>query len=78
MELIPVFFFSNMYETVNGYKYFRILLHFGNRILLDLLIFFFLLKAEVKLRLLHDESFTGKMTKIFITFIYLKYPSPAA
>ena len=36
------FFFSNMYETVNGYKYFRILLHFGNRILLDLLIFFFL------------------------------------
>ena len=40
--------------------------------------FFFLLKAEAKLRLLHDESFTGKMTKIFITFIYLKYPSPAA
>ena len=29
------FFFSNMYETSNGYKYFRILLHFGNRILLD-------------------------------------------
>ena len=41
------FFFSNMYETVNGYKYFRILLHFGNRILLDLLIFFFYLKLRL-------------------------------
>ena len=79
MELIAVFF-SNKYETVNGYKCFRILFHFGNRILLDWLIFFFffLLKAGVKLRLLHDESFTGKMTKIFIIFLYLKYPNPAA
>ena len=40
--------------------------------------FFFLLKAGVKLRLLHDESFTGKMTKIFIIFLYLEYPNPAA
>ena len=31
--------------------------------------FFFLLKAEAKLRLLHDESFTGKMTKIFVIII---------
>ena len=46
-------------------------------ILLDWLIFFFLLKAGVKLRLLYDESFTGKMTKIFITFSYLKYLNPA-
>ena len=23
-------FFSNMYETLNGYKFFRIFLHFGN------------------------------------------------
>ena len=31
MELIAVFFsFFHMYETVNGYKYFRILLYFGN------------------------------------------------
>ena len=68
-----------MYETLNGYKHFRSLLRFGNPAyptgLADF--FFFLLKAGVKLRLLYDESFTGKMTKIFITFSYLKYLNPA-
>ena len=67
-----------MYETLNGYKHFRSLLRFGNPAYsTGLTDFFFLLKAGVKLRLLHDEAFTDKMTKIFITFSYLKYLNPA-
>lgn len=65
-----------MYETLNGYKHFRSLLRFGNPAYSTGLTFF-LLKAGVKLRLLHDEAFPGKMTKIFITFSYLKYLNPA-
>ena len=30
MDLTAVVFFPNIYETLNGYKYFRIFLHFGN------------------------------------------------
>lgn len=67
-----------MYETLNGYKHFRSLLRFGNPAYsTGLTDFFFLLKAGVKLRLLHEEAFPGKMTKIFITFSYLKYLNPA-
>ena len=40
--------------------------------------FFFLLKAEAKLRLLHDESFTGKMTKIFVIIINDRPARPTA